>query len=355
LPKEETTVPDEPLDLKRAFKSSFFASLFNDQERGLELVNAILDTNYPPDTKVTIQTLSDVFFMGIQNDLALLAGDTVLFLGEHQSTINRSIPVRFISYYGRVLERMVERDRTYIPGIVDLPKPVFIVLYNGKDPYPAKSILKLSDSYKKLGAHVVSESFIELAALVYNIHSPENADLLGKSPYLYGYVEVVRRGREYQAQGMTALEAVKRAIQDCIQDGIIADYLKKHAAEVEGMLSGEFNWEDARRALLAYGEERGFQKGAREGMAKGVEKGVQEGMERGMERGIVVGMERGIVVGMERGIVAGMEKERQALALRLRGLPLDISAVVSITGLGEDEIRQLWYPLPDSTPEFPNI
>ncbi|MDR1599977.1 MAG: hypothetical protein LBS11_08970, partial [Oscillospiraceae bacterium] len=70
---------DESLDLKRAFKASFFASLFNDKERGLELVNAVMDKNYPPDTEVTIETLSDVIFMGIQNDLALLVGNTVLF------------------------------------------------------------------------------------------------------------------------------------------------------------------------------------------------------------------------------------------------------------------------------------
>ncbi|MDR1599382.1 MAG: hypothetical protein LBS11_05880 [Oscillospiraceae bacterium] len=109
------------------------------------------------------------------------------------------------------------------------------------------------------------------------------------------------------------------------------------------MLSGEFNWEDARRALLAYGEEIGFQKGMREGMAKGVEKGVQEGIEREIEREMERGMERGI------------EQERRAMALRLRGYPLDMSAVVYITGLGEDEIRQLWYHVPDSPLEFPNI
>jgi hypothetical protein len=103
----------EALDLKQDFKATFFASLFNDKQRGLELANAFMDGHYPPDTEVSIETLTDVFFMGVQNDLALLVGNTVLFLGEHQSTINKSITVRFVSYYGRILEAMVARKQTY--------------------------------------------------------------------------------------------------------------------------------------------------------------------------------------------------------------------------------------------------
>ncbi|MDR1599447.1 MAG: hypothetical protein LBS11_06210 [Oscillospiraceae bacterium] len=291
-------------DLKRTFKAGFFASLFNDRERGLELVNAIMDTNYPPDTEVTIETLSDVFFMGIQNDLALLVGDTVLFLGEHQSTINNSITIRFASYYGRVLESVVERKRTYKKGILRLARPVFVVFYNGADPYNARSVLKLSSSFDEPGSQLEKDSFIELQAVVYNIHSPENAGLVRKSEYLLGYVEVIRRGREYQAQGLSAMEAVSRAIQDCIREGIIADYLEKHAAEVVGMLTEQFSVEE----YLSAREE--------------------ELKEEGREEGIHI----------------GVAKRNRELALQLRGLLSDMNAVISLTGLGEDEILRLWYP-----------
>jgi hypothetical protein len=158
-------VADESLDLKRNFKAGFFASLFNDRERGLELVNAFTDKNYPPDTDVTIETLTDVFFMGILNDLALVVGNTVLFMGEQQSTINKSITVRFVSYYGRILEALVSRKQTYRQGTLKLARPVFVVLYNEIDPYPARSYLNLSKSFEKPVTQLEKDSFIELQVL----------------------------------------------------------------------------------------------------------------------------------------------------------------------------------------------
>jgi hypothetical protein len=140
---------------------------------------------------------------------------------------------------------MIARKQTYKQGTLKLARPVFVVLYNGIDSYPAKSILKLSDSFDEPVTQVEKDSFIELQALVINIHAPENAELVKKSPYLNGYVEVVRRGRAYQAQGMDAGEAVTQAIQDCINAGIIADYLRQHASEVIGMLTEQFNLDEA--------------------------------------------------------------------------------------------------------------
>jgi len=236
---------DGSLDLRRDFKAGFFASLFNHRERGLELVNAFTGKNYPPDTDVKIETLHDVFFMGIQNDLALLVGNTVLFLGEHQSSINKSITVRFVSYYGRILEGMVARRQTYKQGTLKLARPVFVVLYNGTDAYPARSYLNLSKSFDKAETQLEENTFIELQVLVVNIHAAENAEFIQKSQYLYGYVEVVRRGREYQVKGKTFEEAVRQAIEDCVNAGIIAEYLRQHASEVIGMLTGQFIFEEA--------------------------------------------------------------------------------------------------------------
>ncbi|MDR0397054.1 MAG: hypothetical protein LBH66_07105 [Oscillospiraceae bacterium] len=285
-----------PLDFKRDFKAGFFASLFNDRERGLELVNALMDGSYPPGTDVEIETLTDVFFMGIQNDLALLVGNTVLFLGEHQSSVNKTITVRFISYYGRILEGMVSRKQTYRQGTLKLARPVFVVLYNGIDPYPARSVLKLSRSYKEPAAQLEIDSFIELQAVVVNIHAPENEELIRKSPHLFGYVEVVRRGRDYHAQGMSVQDSVRKAIQECIDEGIIADYLRRHASEVIGMLTEQFNLDDALSARHADGKDEGIQ--------------------------------------------IGEERSRRTLRA-LRDSGIDIKLIINASGLTEEEIKRL--------------
>ncbi|MCL2766988.1 MAG: Rpn family recombination-promoting nuclease/putative transposase [Peptococcaceae bacterium] len=264
---------DESLDLRREFKASFFASLFNHRERGLELVNAFTDKNYPSDTDVTIEILKDVFFMGIQNDLALLVGNTILFLGEHQSSINKSITVRFVSYYGRILESLVTRKQTYKKGTLKLARPVFIVLYNGIDTYPAKSYLNLSKSFDKVETQLEKDSFIELQVLVMNIHASENADLVKKSQYLYGYVEVVRRSREYQAKGQTPEEAVRHAIEDCVNAEIIAEYLRQHASEVIGMLTGQFVLEEVFDEIRSETLDEGIEIGKKESVLSMLRKG----------------------------------------------------------------------------------
>ncbi|MDR0395815.1 MAG: hypothetical protein LBH66_00760 [Oscillospiraceae bacterium] len=320
---------DEPIDFKRAFKASFFASLFSDKERGLELVNAIMDTNYPPDTDVTIETLSGVFFMGIKNDLALKVGGTVLFLGEHQSTVNRSITVRFVSYYGRVLESMIDRDLTYGPGILNLPRPVFVVLYNGVQPQPPRDILKLSASFKQPDTQLETDSFIELQVVVINIHAPENADLLKKSPHLMGYVEVVRRGREYQAKGLDARDALSSAIRDCVAEGILSGYLRKHAAEVIGMLTEEFKVEDFIKSWHAHWLAEGREEGRIEGRVEGRVEGRIEGRVEGWEKG------------RAEGIHLGAEKTKRDTVMRLRKAGADIDIIAIATNLSREEILRL--------------
>ncbi|MDR1599448.1 MAG: hypothetical protein LBS11_06215 [Oscillospiraceae bacterium] len=54
--------------------------------------------------------------------------------------------------------------------------------------------------------------------------------------------------------------------------------------------------------------------------------------------------EEGREKGREEGIHIGVAKRNRELALQLRGLLSDMNAVISITGLGEDEILRLWYP-----------
>jgi hypothetical protein len=142
---------------------------------------------------------------------------------------------------------------------------MFIIPYNGIDPYPAKSTLNLSSSYDEPATQLERDSFAELQVVVINIHAKENEELIKRSPYLFGYVEVIRRGREYQAQRKTPEESVAQAIEDCIANGIIADYLRQHASEVIGMLTEQFKlkealWEIKSKALME-GEQKGRQEG----------------------------------------------------------------------------------------------
>ena len=95
--------------------------------------------------------------------------------------------------------------------------------------------------------------------------------------------------------GMQQL-TVNRAVDECIRNGVLADFLKRNRAEVVMMSIFEYNQEEEERKLRAAERQAGY--------ASGVEHGIRQGIERGMAQGI----ERGMAQGMERGTAENLCK-----------------------------------------------
>ena len=107
------------------------------------------------------------------------------------------------------------------------------------------------------------------------------------------YVALVRR---YKTELGSLDEAVNRAVDECIRNGVLADFLKRNRAEVVMMSIFEYNQEEEERKLRAAERQAGY--------ASGVEHGIRQGMERGMAQG----MERGMAQGIERGTAENLCK-----------------------------------------------
>jgi hypothetical protein len=54
---------------------------------------------------------------------------------EHQSTVNPNLPLRVLMYIARVYEKLTAGRNVYGRKKLLIPRPEFIVLYNGKEPY----------------------------------------------------------------------------------------------------------------------------------------------------------------------------------------------------------------------------
>ena len=54
----------------RNYKDTVFTRLFSDEETLIELYNALSGGNYSADTTVEINTLEDVLFMDMMNDIS---------------------------------------------------------------------------------------------------------------------------------------------------------------------------------------------------------------------------------------------------------------------------------------------
>jgi hypothetical protein len=130
------------------YKASVFSSLFCEPEDLRELYGAIEGVTLPPDVPIQLNTLSDVLYMGQVNDISFTIGSRLVIVIEHQSTINPNMPLRLLMYITHIYEQIIERRNCYRTVLEKIPTPEFIVLYNGKKPYPDRSTLKLSDAFE---------------------------------------------------------------------------------------------------------------------------------------------------------------------------------------------------------------
>lgn len=105
----------------------------------LSLFNALNNTSYEECTVVEINTVEDVVYMGIKNDVSCIV-DNKMSLIEHQSSVNPNMPVRGWMYFGRLHEKYIKKNDFNIYGskLIKLPTPSCFVLYNGTDSLSTK-------------------------------------------------------------------------------------------------------------------------------------------------------------------------------------------------------------------------
>ena len=224
----------------REHKDSLFVDLFYQDETAkknlLSLYNALHDTNYEDETIIRKVKIDDVLYKNFKNDISCEVNGLVLVFGEHQSTINRNMPLRCLMYVGRAYEQLVDSKARYRTTLVKIPTPEFYVFYNGEKDQPLEQVLTLSDAFM----NPVGENSVELKVKVININSDKAHGILDKCGILREYSQFISMVRKYSEEE----SAIKKAIKECIEKGILADYLKRKGSEVENMLIAEYSYEE---------------------------------------------------------------------------------------------------------------
>ena len=258
-------------NVNRNHKNSVFSSLFSNPDVLRELYSAIEGIPIPPDIPIDINTLTDVLYKGQINDVSFLIDNRLVVLIEHQSTVNDNIPLRLLMYIARIYEKIVKWRKRYQTKLVKIPKPEFIVLYNGEKKHPDYKELKLSDAFKDIEGLKLSDSSViplELIVHVYNVNHGHNTEILKKSETLDEYSMFIDKIREYQKKIKTLEKAFKSAIKYCIKNNILKDYLEAHASEVLNMLLGEWDKEEYIEVMCEEAREEGREEGEEIGQEK---------------------------------------------------------------------------------------
>jgi hypothetical protein len=225
---------DNSPNVNRNNKNSMFSSLFSNPDILRELYSAIEGIPISPDIPIEINTLSGVLFLKQINDISFLIDNRLVVLIEHQSTICENLPLRMLEYTGRIYEKIIDQEKKYQKKLMKIPRPEFIVLYNGIEEYPDYSELKLSDAFmdvKGLKLKNIDKIPLDLTAQVYNINHGHNPEILKKCKTLDNYSIFVDKLQEYRKKGQKLEKSIKPVIEYCIKNDILKNFLQENGSE----------------------------------------------------------------------------------------------------------------------------
>ena len=257
-------IPMEDLKTTRNYKDTLFGSLFYSCDEAVDNAKAL----YKALTGREVQNvekcrLEDVLFRQFLNDVAYIMDDVFICFVEHQSSINPNMALRLLIYLARTYERFFTGNNLYKSTLIKIPTPEFYVLYNGKDKLQTDT-LTLSSMFKSEVEKPQAEVIVKIIDINYeNL----NATGLKGCKILSDYAFVINTVRKYDGD-------VETAIKECIEQGVLSDYLKHYGSEVVNMLFEEY---DAEKTLEINGQEE-YQKGKAEGALKALLVLVKDGL-----------------------------------------------------------------------------
>ena len=274
--------------VNRKYKDVLFRFIFRDKKDLLSLYNAINGTDYKNPEELEINTLENVIYMKMKNDLSFLVGAS-MNLYEHQSTWNPNMPLRGLFYFAELYERYINGQGYRLTGStrIPLPFPNYIVFYNGLEWEAERTELALSEAFEEQREGL--RPALECRATILNINSGHNRELMEKCRRLHEYAEFIQRIRDNLQKGMALEKAVEKSIEYCLAHGILADILRKCQMEVQNMLLEEYD-EKAEREYLR-------KESLEEGIKRGIEQGIKQGIEQGIRQGVIQGRQQGIALG----------------------------------------------------------
>ena len=251
----------------KEYKDRLFNFLFGREERKewtLNLYNAVRGSTYTNKDDVQINTIENVLYLSMHNDISfLIKGELNLY--EQQSSYNPNMPLRMLQYTSMLYEKYISRSQLdkYSSHLIKLPVPKLVVFYIGETEMPDETILSLRDSFPDN-----ADPDIDVRVRMININPKHSAALLKACRPLSEYSWFIDRVRENR-KTMSLHDAIDEAINSVPEDFLIRDLLLENRSEVSDMLETEFNEEEVLKIVALNAEKRGEKRGEKKGKKLG--------------------------------------------------------------------------------------
>ncbi len=130
----------------------------------------------------------------------------------------------------------------------------------------------LSESFERKDI----EPALECRVRMINIRYGHNRELMHKCSRLEQYARFIALLEYYRKEERNVINAVEKAVNQGIEEGLLPDILTRQKAEVYSMLLTEYNEKKHMRQT--------YEEGVREGRKEGIREGIREGTELGAEQ-----------------------------------------------------------------------
>ena len=228
----------ESVTINRTYKDRLFKIIFEDKKELLSLYNALTGKNYQNPDELEINTIDDVIYMHLKNDMSFILDDWQN-LFEQQSTFNPNQPLRGFFYFADLYKVKYFGKKIYSTRLLKIPTPQYIVFYNGTANMPDKKELRLSDAFQQ----PTEQPDIEVVAHMLNINYGHNKELMERCQKLKEYAQFIDIIRHYlkENEHWSNEQAISKAIDDCIKNNILRDILQKERLRVMASILSEFD------------------------------------------------------------------------------------------------------------------
>ena len=265
----------ESVSINRTYKDRLFKIIFEDKKELLSLYNALTGKNYQNPDELEINTIDDVIYMHLKNDMSFILDDWQN-LFEQQSTFNPNQPLRGFFYFADLYKVKYFGKKIYSTRLLKIPTPQYIVFYNGTANMPDRKELRLSDAFQQPTA----QPDIEVVAHMLNINYGHNKELMERCQKLKEYAQFIDIIRHYLKENKqwSNEQAISKAIDDCIQNNILRDILQKERLRVMASILSEFDEVGYKEMIREEAYEEAYE--------EGLEAGRQEGREQELAHGV---------------------------------------------------------------------
>ncbi len=246
----------------RLFKFIFGKNTEQSKRWRLQLYNALNGTKLTDPDELEINTIENVVYISMHNDISFLVVDTEMNLFEEQSSYNPNMPLRGYIYFGILYQKYLIKEKKNLisSSRVMIPTPKLYVFYHGGPKQAERWKMKLSDSFLTKD----DSGDYQWTATIINLHPDYNATLNKSCLPLYHYVKYVSMIAENKKAGLNNKEAIEKAVDQAINENLLEGFFKIHRAEVIDMCLEEVSEEEQRRVWHEDGYAEGEQKGRSE-------------------------------------------------------------------------------------------